>query len=298
MGQTWHPLFTEDCFAQTIAGSAGAPFQPFSRSAQIRFTQRFGMSKIMLYLSSQRDFLSSGPAGASSSYLRNSAIPELGIQCLLYTLCDLEFGLGYDYKYLIPRITTDNNLYTRNGVHSQAAIAFVNFYSLSKSGKRTNIITAKAMYTRGCNEFLMLGGYAYQHYDNQPLNPSINYQYTTLNSISSWIGIYKNFGHLEFGLFGGFAKNLGSFKPIQDPNNPQAYFARGRDIDYLYRASFRVKYTVQKLQFGIEPEYTVAAYGNTVNQYGIVQKPSDLFPNAKINVVGNLRILFNTTLYF
>jgi hypothetical protein len=154
------------------------------------------------------------------------------------------------------------------------------------------------MYAQGCNEFLTLGGYAYKFHDNNNLNTNINYQYTTLNSVSSWIDIYRIKGRWEYALFGGFAKNLGSYKPIQSPDNPQSYFVRGRDIDCLYRASFRVKYTVQKLQFGIEPEYTAAVYSNRVNEYGKPQKKSDLFPDAEVNHVGNLRVLFNATLYF
>ena len=305
MGQTWHPLFTEDCFANTIAGSAGSPFQPFSRAAQIRFTQKIGPTKLMLYISSQRDFLSSGPAGTSSAYLRNSAIPESGIQYTFgrnYSLREeayrFQIGVGYDYKYLIPRTTTDSNLYTRNGIHSQAAIVFVHFSKMVGFENALWGIKAKAMYARGCNEFLTLGGYAYKFLDDDPLNTNKDYQYTTLNSISSWIDIYRNFAQWEFGLFGGFAKNLGSDKMIQDWNNPNAYFVRGRDLDYLYRVSFRIKYTVQKIQFGIEPEYTAATYCNSVNKYGLPQKQSDSFPDAIMNHVGNLRILLNATLYF
>ncbi|MCL2130983.1 MAG: hypothetical protein FWH36_00790 [Lentimicrobiaceae bacterium] len=304
MGQTWHPLFTENCFAQTIAGSAGSPFQPFSRAPQIRFEQKIGPTKLKLYINSQRDFLSSGSAGTSSAYLRNSAIPESGIQYSFgryYRLHEefyrFQIGFGYDYKYLIPRITTDSNLYTRNGVHSQAAIVFLHFYQ-DYFAEALWGIKAKAMYARGCNEFLTLGGFAYRFLDNDNLNTEKNYQYTTLNSISTWIDIYRNIGLWEIGLFGGYAKNLGSQQTIQDPNNPNAYFARGRDIDYLYRVSFRVKYTVEKIQFGIEPEYTAAVYSNIVNEYGIPQKKSDLFPDAKRNYVGNLRILLNATLYF
>ena len=308
MGQTWHPLFTENCFANTVAGSAGAPFQPFSRSAQIRFTQNFlKHSKAMFYISSQRDFLSSGSIGASSSYLRNSAMPEMGVQYIFtnyHYRGGFLFGLGYDYKYLIPRIITDSNLYTRKGINSQAVTVFIHYYkkngrvSYSNSG-----IKAKAMYSRGCNEFLTLGGYAFKFYNNDFLNLNNDYQYTTLNSVSSWIDIYMQKNHWEFGLFGGFAKNLGSQHRIQNFDNPQAYFARGRDIDYLYRVSFRTVYTVREIgknliQFGIEPEYTAATYSNRLNEYGLPQKKSDLFPDAKINHVGNLRILLNATLYF
>jgi len=307
MGQTWHPLFTESCFANTVAGSAGAPFQPFSRAPQIRFVQTIrNKSKIMLYINAQRDFLSFGAAGNSSAYLRNSALPEVGLQYLFeynQVLNDkiknkLLVGLGIDYKYIIPRIITDSNVYTRNGVHGLTAIAFI-YYQNYLSDNISVGIKAKGLYGQMCNEFLLLGGYAYQYYDNQPLNPGVNYTYTSINAAAAWIDIYLKNKQWEAGLFGGYTQNLGSDKNIQDWNNSNSYFSRGYDIKYLYRISARVIYQANKLQFGLEPEYTVACYGNTRNSLGEVQtRPSNDYPNAKTNIVANLRLLFSTILYF
>ena len=313
MGQTWHPLFTEDCFANTIAGSAGAPFQPFSRAPQIRLTQGFGYSsKTMLYINTQRDFLSFGSAGNSSSYLRNSVIPEMGLQYIYNqgsnaTKCRDPYrttllGIGVDYKYLIPRVVTDSNVYTRNGLHAFTAIAFI----YCQRYITRNIlfgVKAKALYGQACNEFLLLGGYAYRYYDNQPLDPRINYTYTSINTAAAWLDICvfkmkKGEKEWEVGLFGGYTQNLGSNKRIQDCNNTNSYFSRGYNIQNLYRISARTAYKVKSLQFGIEPEYTAAVYSNMVNAYGLPQKKSDFFPDAKINHVGNLRILLNATLYF
>ena len=249
----------------------------------------------MFYINTQRDFLSFGSAGNNSSYLRNSAVPEMGLQYAFRRMSDrthrekVLLGIGIDYKYIIPRIVTDSNVYTRNGVHGLTAFAFIH-----RQGRLTPNtpwgIKAKALYGQNCNEYLLLGGYAYQHYDDQPLNPRIDYKYTPIQTVAAWIDLYTTIKkQWEVGLFGGYSKNLGSLHSIQSHNNPSAYFVRGRDIDYLYRASVRVKYTVQKIQFGFEPEYTVAAYSNTLNEKGVPQKS---------NPVGNLRLLFNATLYF
>ena len=68
LGQSWHPLFTEKIFAYTVAGSAGAPFQPFSRAPQIRVTQKFAKNNFLLaYLNAQLDLLTTGPSGISSN---------------------------------------------------------------------------------------------------------------------------------------------------------------------------------------------------------------------------------------
>ena len=305
-GQTWHPLFTENCFASTVAGSAGAPFQPFSRAPQIRLTQKlFNHSSLMLYINAQRDFLSFGTAGSSSSYLRNSAIPQAGLQYKIrYIQSDdskyktiLEAGLGMDYKYIIPRVLTDSNVYTRNGVHAFAAIAYLKF----KHYKTDNLsweIKTKAMYGQACNEFLMLGGYAYQYLNNFPLDTKMDYQYTTLNTVASWIDVSVRIKQWETGVFGGYTQNLGSLKNIQDWHNSDSYLSRGYNIAYMYRLSVRAFYRMNSLQIGLEPEYTVACYGNTNNSLGEVQKTSDTYPNAYRNVVSNLRILLSTTLFF
>ena len=308
MGQTWHPLFTENCFANTVTGSAGAPFQPFSRAPQIRLTQnlshyRVCNTRIMFYINAQRDFLSFGSAGNSSSYLRNSAIPEMGLQYIYDRCRDMVgktlWGIGIDYKYLIPRIVTDSNVYTRNGLHALTATAFIYFQGYLKKDILFET-KAKALYGQACNEFLLLGGYAYQYYDNQPLDPRVNYTYTSINTAAAWIDIsvFKDNREWEFGLFGGYSQNLGSNKNIQDWNNPNAYFSRGYNIKYLYRVSARAVYQANKLQFGLEPEYTVACYGNTRNSLGEIQNPSADYPNATKNTVANLRILFSTILYF
>lgn len=300
MGQTWHPLFTERCFPQTVAAGAGVPFQLFGRSPQIRVTQNLGTSsKLMLYINSQRDYLSIGKAGASADYLRNSAIPEVGMQFFYDHKKEKEdnltneffIGLGFDYKYLIPRLVTSGNLYTKEGVHS-GAIALFGYYTQNVSPELKWGIRAKASVMQACNEFLVLGGYAVQYYDDFPLNDAVNYSYTSLNTFASWIDIYTNIRSFEIGLFGGYTKNLGSMNKVQDYNNPATYMARGYNIDYIYRASMRVKYSANKLLFGFEPEYTAVKYGDRMNEYGKVEQSSD------DRLVHGVRFVLSATLFF
>ena len=154
------------------------------------------------------------------------------------------------------------------------------------------------MYGQACNEFLMLGGYAYRYMNNHPLDTKMDYQYTTLNTIASWVDVHVKIKQWEAGVFGGYTQNLGSYKNIQDWHNPNSYLSRGYDIAYMYRLSVRAFYRMNSLQIGLEPEYTVACYGNTNNSLGEVQKNSNTNPNAHRNVVSNLRVLLSTTLFF
>ena len=302
MGQTWHPLFTEDCFAQTVAASTGAPFQPFSRAPQIRVIQKFGkLSSAMLYFNAQRDFLSIGNEGASSNYLRRSAIPEMGLQYHFQYQNIVEdiqkdlllWGIGINYKHLIPRLVTEADNYTSKGFSSGTATLFLHYRHHHSSDFRWGF-KVKSTFSQACNEYLMLGGYAVKQYDHAALNDSVDYAYTPLNVVSSWLDLYFSYKSWEFGLFLGNAYNLGAFRAVQDSQNLNVYKARGTDIHSMYRISCRGKYSIKKLQFGIEPEYTLARYADHLNAKG---KPATT-AEIPLRNIGGLRVLFSATLFF
>lgn len=112
VGQTWHPLFIDEVFPGVVSFNTGAPFQPFSRNPQIRLSHKFDNFRLILTAASQRDFTSSGPEGFSSSYLRNSLIPILNANIQFAKDVNNLFGVGVDYKKIIPRIVTSKNFVT------------------------------------------------------------------------------------------------------------------------------------------------------------------------------------------
>jgi hypothetical protein len=226
LGHTWHPLFTERMFAYTVAGSAGAPFQPFARVPQIRVTQRFSKNNfLLLYLNTQRDLLSLGPNGASSEYLRQSAIPEMGLQYILdfqkkdsekTSQYNIYAGLGFNYKRLVPRLITADTIATNKGLNSYSGIAFLR-YDIQLNKKLKVGLKLKGVFMQNSYEYLMIGGYAIKEYDkNKPLSNKVDYDYTNLNTLSYWGDLYMNYRSWEIGIFGGYCKNLGSFSNIQD----------------------------------------------------------------------------------
>ncbi|MBE3111850.1 MAG: hypothetical protein IMZ46_15320 [Acidobacteria bacterium] len=42
VGQFWHPMFITESFPDVVSFDTGAPFQPFNRSPQVRYTRMFG----------------------------------------------------------------------------------------------------------------------------------------------------------------------------------------------------------------------------------------------------------------
>lgn len=302
LGQTWHPLFTERCFAETVAASTGAPFQPFARSPQIRLNQKFAKySNLLLYLNGQRDYLSTGPNNASSEYLRNSAIPEAGIQYIVdYKKTEDEkmvhscySGIGFNYKYLTPRIVTEDGVYTKAGFSSGSILLFTHFAQVV-SPEVTWGIKAKGGLFQACNEYLLLGGYAVHYYGTSVPNGYADYQYTPVNTVAAWFDFYTRIRSWEVGIFAGYSQNLGTLKTVQWENDPASYYGRSLNMAYLYRVSTRVKYSANKLQFSFEPEYTAACYGDTFTSHGKV----DLKKSGNTRLIHGVRFLVSATLFF
>jgi len=142
---------------------------------------------------------------------------------------------------------------------------------------------------------VMLGGYAIEHTSDTAL---LNYDYrnyTTLDNMSFWAEIQTNGTKFQFGLFGGYTKNLASMKNILNWKESSSYFGRGRNIDYVYRVSPRVIFNSGKVRLAGEIEYTVAAYaipdenGITYNSLGEIQASEE---------VANIRLLLAAYYFF
>jgi len=302
LGQSWHPLFTERMFAYTVAGSAGAPFQTFARVPQIRVTQRFAKNNyLLLYLNAQRDLLSFGPNGASAEYLRQSMMPEMGIQYIFDCKKNdrknssqhlIYGGLGFNFKRLVPRLITADTLATKKGLYSYSGIAYFHYEHLINKQLKAGF-KLKGVFMQNSYEYLMIGGYTVKEYEKDaPLDYKVDYDYTNLNTLSFWGDLYLNYRSWEVGLFGGYCHNLGSFHNIQAPENTLSFYTRVPNANFMYRLSVRLKYTANKLQFCLEPEYTSAVYGTALTKTGKVDIA------MKTNWVHNLRILASTVLYF
>jgi hypothetical protein len=248
VGQTWHPMFIVEMFPGVVSFNTGAPFQPFSRNPQIRFTHSFDKIKLIAAAVSQRDFSSTGPNGFTSSYLRNSVVPNLNAQ-LQY--CGNEFfaGAGIDYKQLTPRIVTTENIKTDNTVSS---LAFTGFAKLS-----FDPVTFKFQGVYGGNlaDHIMLGGYAVKSVDTLT---GVE-EYTALKCLSVWseVSVGKD---IEYAVFAGYTKSLGA-----DDNISGAYYGRGTNIENVFRVSPRVQFNFGSLRFSTELEYTSAGYGTPDN---------------------------------
>jgi len=254
VGQYWHPMFIAESFPGVASFNTGAPFQPFSRNPQIRLSQSFGGLKLIGVLFSQRDFTSTGPDGGNSKYVRNSGIPNAHFQVQFKSdSANLIAGAGVDYKTITPELNTVGTLgkfKSDETLSSLSAIGFINIKFKPVSVK------VEGIYAQNAFDMVMIGGYGVKEVTDSTTGAK---EFANLNTFSVWSDIQTNGKKLQVGLFGGFTKNMGSKDAII------TMYARGANIDYVYRIAPRVVFISGKLSIALEGEYTFAMYGQNLN---------------------------------
>ncbi len=275
IGSYWHPLYAPTIRPFTIGLNTGAPFHAFARHNQIRVKQKINNLDVIFFAGMQRDYASSGPNGRSPQYQRNAGVPNLDIQ-LQYHVGKHIIGGGIDFKVIQPRldIKINDTLYkTPEKLTSLAGTLFARFEPEKLS------IKMQSIWGENLSEFIMLGGYKEECFEKN------NYKAKYINSsqLSVWLDMITKGQKLRFGLFTGYAKNLGFTSASQG-----TFYGLGYDIDYLYRISPRVELHLGKMMFATEFEYTAAAYGNP-DLKGIIKKAEE---------TGNLRVLVGVFYFF
>jgi len=288
-GQTWHPMFIAECFPGTISFNTGVPFQPFSRNPQLRLTQKVGGLKIALAVLSQRDFTSinaDSKKSASSLALRNSALPDAQLQ-IHYgaeneeTKTGYLVGAGAGYKTLVPQIVTGQGYATDESIGSYSTMAF------AKVALAPVTVKVEGIYGQNMTDLLMLGGYAVSDsstavHTNGDLKGFVSY--TNINTMAVWLDIHTNGKKIQGGLFAGYTQNLGAENDVIGTD-----YARGSNIDYVYRVAPRIMFNSGKVRFAVEPDYTVAAYAT---------KRDAKLKATESEEVGNVRLLFAAYYFF
>lgn len=272
MGQYWHPMVVPEMMPMVLSLNTGSPMHSFCRGPQIRITQMTGPVKWVGVAYSQRDYVSTGPEGPSSIYLRNAVLPDLSLQ-LHWQHKNLFSGLGINYKELHYRSFTNDNQLMTDQAESLSLIGFAK-YENKKWDFRLQGVFGENLF-----DHLMLGGTVVTMVDS--INAEI--EYSNLQAASAWATIYFKYKAWKFGGFGGYIQNLGCEKTIAEP-----VYGRGHDIHHVYRFSPQWSYQIKNLIIANEWEYTVAAYGNP-DEFGKVKDTYE---------VGNLRFTFSLIYLF
>lgn len=275
LGQYWNPMFIPECFPAVLSFNTGAPFGPFARNPQIRVSHNLGPIKLSAVAFSHADFASAAGIRA----LRNSMIPELNVHAQYNKApgegsAGILIGGGAGFKKLVPMIETEEGFHTTEGVGS----FLTELYGKLTFKKLT--IKAEGVFGQNNYDLLMISSFGIKSID--PVTGRQTYAPT--GSYSVWTEIHSNNPKWQPGLFAGYTRNLGAG---QDISAGGIVGTRG-NIDYIYRLSPRILYNVGKMRFGLELEYTVAAFG-TIDPEGLVVDPK---------AVSNLRTLLGVFYFF
>ena len=287
-GQYWNPLFVTDCFPGTVSFNTGTPLQSFARNPQLRLTYKTGKFKLTGAALSQRGYASFGEIGPSSSYLRNSATPDMHLQLQYGSKNDntgtrFILGGGLAFKSIVPRLESEVGVAPSvvykvdEKVYGLTAIGF--------SKLTTGLITIKfeARYGENISDLLGISGFAVKELTNVTTG---ELSYTPLQSMTFWGEVHTN-GKIQFGVFGGFLKNLGTKDPMSDVDND--VYGLATDISTLFRISPRVIINSGKTRIAFELEYTSAAYGDNFDLNYIPENTTK---------IANLRALIGVYYFF
>lgn len=272
VGQYWHPMFIAESFPDVISFNTGAPFQPFSRNPQIRVTKKVGPVKLIACVYSQRDFQGVGPDGGNTKYLRNSGVPDANFQIQFKPdSAEHLFGIGIDYKILNPRlysemtvtpsrIVVDTNTWVATTIPAvtkkyavDESIGSLSAEAFMKFKLKPVTIKIEGVYAQNAYDLTMIGGYGVKKVTDPVTGER---EYTNLTTVSGWTEIQTNGKKFQFGLFAGYTKNMGAKDTIAG-----TIYARGSNIDNVFRVAPRFVFISGKLNIALEIEHTIATYG-------------------------------------
>ena len=251
-GQFWHPFFVLSSYPQVSGWGGGLPYAILSRNPQIRLTYKLteNLTGSVTALT-ERDFASSGPEGTSPDYMRDAGQPEFNLH-LEYKKNGWTTGFLVGYKKILPRKEDLQGLKLTKTLNS--------FQTNVYARKDIDNFTAKlqGLYGENMFNFIMLGGYA-EFID--PDNNEISYSNYKTGSV--WTELLYTKKRMTYSVFGGYSKNYGTDKTLT--NETINRYARGTDIDYVYRIAPRLTYSIKKFLIMLEVSYNAAAYGTILN---------------------------------
>jgi hypothetical protein len=294
IGQFWNPFFFTDNIPSTTSINSGTPFNSFGRNPQVRFTTRAGGFTFLAAALSQRDFASyasggNGPASASSTYLRNAALPDLHLQIHFNHASDgdasILAGAGIAYKSIVPRLSVPTiipagNLEVDEHISGLSAVAFARLTT------KPVVIKLYARYGENLTDMLSPGGYGVTGTTSLPGGYERTYAPLRVNSI--WADMQTRGKTFQTGIFGGWLINRGTREELSGTTN--SLFGNAQEIGAMFRIAPRVNFISGKTKFSFETEYTSASFGDgTYDNHGL--------PLNK-TTVGNTRFIFTSVYSF
>lgn len=267
VGQTFHPLFVTENFPSTQSMSAGAPFHPLSRNAQLQVGYIPSENWCFTgYVLGQNDFKSVGFSGANEL----SLIPEFTGRIRYQN------GRGFFAVLNGGVLTLKPELINSNGLKSDEYIVapYVSGSVRYPFGKL--LVKSGFVYGGNMTSHVLIGGVG-QKGDGS---------YVPLRTLTTWLDAQYPIGKWMAGLFCGYSSNGGASTEAVAVEK----FSRNPDIGELYALSPRICFNAtSKFWIGMEYLMNTARYGAHMDAYA---KPYDFTSYTNNRVAFNARYIF------
>ena len=286
LGQAWHPLAAD--MPDVISLNSGAPFNPFSRTPQIKLDADLG--KYFTLTASalwQMQYTSAGPEGASANYLKYAHTPEGYLGLSYHPNTNLLLRAGVDILSISPRHTgTVQDDFGRvvTVKVSDRLTTFSPFLYLQYMYKDFSL-KAKTVFAQAGEHMNLNGGYGVKR-----INEDGSWEYTPTRNSSSWLSL--TYGKQVKGiLFAGYVRNFGTKDALATNAAGDIfgfYFSKNSfaTMNRLWRLSPTVLVTWGKFQLAAEYEITSAQYGKAQNpDNGLAETDLHWVTNHKVQIM-------------
>ena len=281
MGQAWHPMAAD--MPHIFSLEAGAPFGPFSRTPQVTMDASFGKNW-MLSASAiwQMQYQSSGPIGASATYMKYGMTPEV-YAGVTYKTGGFLMRVGADLLSIKPRVLGKHEDKTVKVSDRKTSLLG---YVYAQYSHKSFAVKAKTTFGEGGEHMNLMSGYA-----KVGTLDDGSWEYASLRNSSSWLSL--TYGKKWQGvLFLGYVRNLGLAEKASAPlAKGDAYFCGNgfSNINQMYRINPQLIYNIGKMNVGLEYQWTAVQYGEydggNLNEYGIADKNLHWIGNNRINMM-------------
>jgi len=289
LGQAWHPLAAD--MPDVISLNTGAPFNPFSRTPQIKMDAQLG--KYFTLTASalwQMQYTSAGPEGASANYMKYAYTPEAYLGLSYHPNTNVLLRAGVDILSIAPRHT--GTVQNTQGQEVKVKVSdrittFSPFLYLQYKHKDFSL-KAKTVFAEAGEHMNLNGGYGVSR-----INEDGSWEYTPTRNSSSWLSL--TYGQQVKGiLFAGYVRNFGTKDALATnaAGDIQGfYFSKNSftNMNRLWRLSPTVLFTWGKFQLGVEYEITSAQYGKDLSaSNGLAENNLHWVTNHKVQIMTKL----------
>ena len=291
MGQAWHPLAAD--LPDVISPNTGAPFNPFSRTPQIKMDAQLG-KRFTLTASAiwQMQYTSAGPEGASANYIKYAHTPEAYLGVSYHPNSNVLLRAGVDLLSISPRHS--GSVLNAQGQEIKVKVSdrITTFSPFLYFQFKYNDFSmkAKTIFAQAGEHTNLNGGYGVKC-----INEDGSWEYTPTRNSSSWISL--TYGNRVKGiLFAGYVRNFGTKDALATNATGDIlgfYFSKNSfaNMNRLWRLSPTVLCTWGHFQLGLEYEITSAQYGKN-------QKASNGLAETDLHWVTNHRVQIMTKFNF